>query len=100
MDLTLAELRNENDPIETKLWSSHEWVYFIMNLPQDISIQSLQRLDDKFHFTNSGNAEILGVWFVHCARHFYEPSFGAMEQFLIHTGRKEKIFNAHLSGID
>ena len=89
VDYALSEWRNGNESFKTELWSSHEWVYFIMNLPHDISIQSIQRLDEKFHFTNSGNAEILGVWFVHCARHLYKPSFSAMEPFLIHTGRRK-----------
>ena len=49
----------------------------------------MNTLDEKFDFTNSGNSEVLGVWYVHCARHLYEPSANAMEQFLIHTGRRK-----------
>jgi aminopeptidase N len=70
-------------------WSSHEWVYFIKNLPVNLSTESMEKLDAEFEFTQSGNSEILGVWFVHCARHSYEPSFEAMENFLVHTGRRK-----------
>jgi len=75
--------------MDTSAWSSHEWVYFIKNLPVDMDAGKLAILDDKFHFTESGNAEILGVWFVHCVRAKYEPSFSAMEEFLVHTGRRK-----------
>lgn len=74
---------------DTSSWSSHEWVYFIKNLPTDLSAEKLAELDQKFHFTESGNAEILGVWFVHCARTLYKPSVDAMENFLVATGRRK-----------
>jgi leukotriene-A4 hydrolase len=52
-------------------------------------LEDMEALDRQFAFTNSGNAEILGVWFVHCARNLYQPAFGAMELFLVHTGRRK-----------
>ena len=73
----------------TSDWSSHEWVHFIKNLPNDLSLESIKKLDDQFNFTHSGNSEILGVWYVHCARTLYEPSFEAMSDFLIQTGRRK-----------
>ena len=89
VDRAIDLWKNGNISFETKDWSSHEWVYFIKKLPEIISAESMAELDRKFHFTQSGNAEILGVWFVHCARQWYEPSFQAMEQFLVHTGRRK-----------
>lgn len=74
---------------DTSDWSSHEWVYFIKNLPADLNSESMSALDQKYQFTQSGNAEILGVWFVHCARAMYFTSFAAMEEFLVHTGRRK-----------
>ncbi|NJN25691.1 MAG: M1 family metallopeptidase [Cyclobacteriaceae bacterium] len=75
--------------INTSDWSSHEWVYFITQLPEERSSGDLEKLDNMFHFTRSGNAEILGVWFVLVAQNLYEPAFPAMKQFLIHTGRRK-----------
>ena len=75
--------------IDTSNWSSHEWVHFIKNIPKDLSLASIERLDQSFDFTHSGNAEILGAWYVHCARNLYEPSFEPMTQFLIRTGRRK-----------
>jgi leukotriene-A4 hydrolase len=81
--------KNGDLSFDTAGWSSHEWVYFIKKLPNNISPESMAQLDRIFQFTQSGNAEILGVWFVHCARQWYEPSFKAMEHFLVHTGRRK-----------
>lgn len=89
IDQALSDWKNGVDTLNTTEWSSHEWVYFIKNLPPVISTKSLAQLDEKYKLTNSGNAEILGVWFVHCARQLYIPSFDAMQQFLIHTGRRK-----------
>jgi aminopeptidase N len=81
--------KNGNFSIDTSYWSSQEWVYFIKNLPPSFDAVKLAALDNKFHFTQSGNAEILGAWFVHCARAMYKPTFGALEDFLVHTGRRK-----------
>lgn len=89
VEQALAQWKNGNFSFDTASWSSHEWVYFIKKLPENISPESMIQLDQAFHFTQSGNAEILGVWFVHCARQWYEPSFQALEQFLVHTGRRK-----------
>ncbi len=78
-----------DNSFQTENWSSHEWVHFIKSLPMDISIDALNNLDNQFDFTISGNAEVLGVWFVHCARHLYEPSFNTLEKFLVDTGRRK-----------
>jgi hypothetical protein len=77
------------DAFHTEQWSTHEWIYFIKKLPENLSEESIIKLDELYDFTNSGNAEILGVWFVHCARHLYRPSFKAMNNFLTETGRRK-----------
>ncbi len=89
VDQAIDDWKNGKVLDVTTIWSSHEWVYFIKNIPEDVSQMSLALLDNKYDFTNSGNAEILGVWYVHCAKHLYAPSFSAMERFLIHTGRRK-----------
>ena len=89
VDQAIQKWQNEEDFFDTADWSSHEWVHFIKNLPRDISKESMKKLDTKFNFTNIGNSEILGVWYVHCARQLYEPSFEVMEHFLVNTGRRK-----------
>lgn len=89
VDEALATWEKGINSFPTDDWSSHEWVHFIKNLPEDISTDALSGLDAQFNFTNSGNAEILGVWYVHCAHSSYEPAIPSIEEFLIHTGRRK-----------
>ncbi len=89
VDEAITEWIADKNAFDTRNWSSHEWVHFIKNLPDNLSVNDLEKLEDQFHFTQSGNAEILGVWFVHCARQLYMPAFGAMESFLVQTGRRK-----------
>lgn len=89
VDEAIIQWGNGNLSMNTQDWSSHEWVYFIKNLPTDLSLESIVKLDNTFDFTHSGNAEILGVWYVICARTMYQPSFVPMSDFLIQTGRRK-----------
>lgn len=89
VDQAISAWTSGNHSFDTSNWSSHEWVHFIKNLPENLTPDDLSALDKKFNFTKSGNAEILGVWFVHCARQLYRPAFQAMENFLVHTGRRK-----------
>ena len=89
VDEAISQWGNGNFSINTLDWSSHEWVHFIKNLPVDLSLDSMVKLDNTFDFTHSGNAEILGVWYVRCARTLYQPAFIPMSDFLIKTGRRK-----------
>jgi len=89
VDEALEQWQKGENSFDTVGWSSHEWVHFIKNLPKDLSKRALEKLDQKFDFSHSGNSEILGVWYVHCARQLFEPSFEVMEQFLVTTGRRK-----------
>lgn len=75
--------------LETEEWSTHEWLHFIQQLPQNLSQQQMEELDEAFGFTRSGNAEILTVWFVHAIRNQYTPAYGHLEDFLIEVGRRK-----------
>ncbi|MBF9222295.1 M1 family metallopeptidase [Hymenobacter ruricola] len=70
-------------------WSSHEWVHFLHGLPTSLSAEQLAELDAAFHFTDSGNAEILAAWFPHTLRAEYAPAEAALENFLRHVGRRK-----------
>lgn len=71
--------------------SAHEWLYFLRGLPEVMSEKNMQALDEKFHFTQSGNKEILGVWLVHAIRNRYQPADTVLEDFLVRTGRRKLI---------
>lgn len=75
--------------LDTTNWTTHEWLHFLRGLPADLSSAQITALDNQFHFTDSGNSEILDVWFVLAVRHHYKPAYANMEDFLIHTGRRK-----------
>ncbi|MBO2007677.1 M1 family metallopeptidase [Hymenobacter negativus] len=93
VDQALAQLQNGIAPTAllsgTTNWSSHEWVHFLHGLAPSLSVEQLAALDAAFHFTASGNAEILAAWFPHTLRAGYTAAEPALEKFLLHVGRRK-----------
>jgi aminopeptidase N len=75
-------------PITTE-WSSQEWEHFLRGLPPTLMAADLAGLDAVFHFTTSGNAELLAAWFPLALRAGYAPADAALEHFLRHVGRRK-----------
>lgn len=92
VDVQLADWKAGKAPGElagTKEWTTHEWLRFIHGLPEDISVPQMETLDKSFGFTNSHNAEILGAWFEPVIRRKYTAGYDALENFLVHVGRRK-----------
>ena len=70
-------------------WVTAEWLDFLHSLPTEVGLDKLQQLDDTFHFSQSGNAEILHAWLSVCIRNTYEPAFPVVEDFLCRQGRRK-----------
>ena len=90
------ELKKWNDgakasSLETKHFSTQEWLRFLGGLPEKISAERMKELDDAFKFTKSGNSEILCEWFTHCIRNNYSQANTAMESYLINIGRRKLV---------
>ncbi len=49
----------------------------------------MDELDNTFHFSKSGNAEIQAAWLEQCARNGYTKAFGTLEGFLTTVGRRK-----------
>lgn len=75
--------------LETKNWSSHEWLHFVRNLGFNLTIDQLSDVDAAFNFTESGNSEILAAWFQHTIRSNYTKADPVMKNFLINVGRRK-----------
>ncbi len=75
--------------VGTKEWTTHEWLRFIHGLPDDIGLDKMAALDKAFGFTASHNAEILGAWFEPVIRRKYTVGYAALENFLVHVGRRK-----------
>ncbi|MFT7284316.1 MAG: leukotriene-A4 hydrolase [Nonlabens sp.] len=54
---------NTIDASITTTWTPQEWVHFVRNFPEDITLEQLQQLDDTFYFTDSTNSYISMVWY-------------------------------------
>ncbi len=74
---------------QTTSWSTHEWLYFLTNVPDSLSQSDMEALDKFGKFTASGNAEILTAWLTLAIRHNYAQANARLEDFLIHTGRRK-----------
>ncbi|MEM8679173.1 MAG: M1 family metallopeptidase, partial [Planctomycetota bacterium] len=71
----------------TEAWTTHHWLHFLRSLPDPVSRTQLATLDEKFQFSQSGNAEILHDWLLLSIRAEYEPAMKSLEQFLTSQGR-------------
>lgn len=91
VDELLAGWKTEKtlDKSLSKNWSTHEWLHFLRNLPQNLTLQQMKAIDDFGNFSNSGNAEITALWGVISIRSNYEKMFPKIEDFLINTGRRK-----------
>ncbi|KAA3438891.1 M1 family metallopeptidase [Rufibacter hautae] len=75
--------------LATENWSTHEWLYFLSNLPKTLAHAKMRELDNAFGFTASGNAEIQAEWLRHSIKHGYKEAYPALEAFLVRVGRRK-----------
>jgi leukotriene-A4 hydrolase len=92
VDASLQQFLSGTAPVDlnTKDWSSHEWLHFIRQLPNDLSMGQMTALDKAFFFSNSGNSELLAAWFNLSLRNGYsENNMPQIESFLVRVGRRK-----------
>ncbi len=77
--------------ISTKYWSTQEWQHFLQKMPESLSLAQMKELDEAFHFTDVGNAEIAFLWLQLSIRHNYAPANGRLQAYLIGIGRRKLI---------
>jgi hypothetical protein len=75
--------------LQTRDWSTHEWLHFLGALKDTIPRARLVQLDSAFKLSSSGNSEILFAWLMTAIRNRYEPAFPALERFLTSQGRRK-----------
>jgi hypothetical protein len=73
------------------MWSTHEWLHFLHSLPEALSAGNMRRLDSEWHFTESGNDEILAQWLLMAVRNHYAPANEALEDFMETVGRRKYV---------
>ncbi|HEY0743293.1 MAG TPA: leukotriene A4 hydrolase C-terminal domain-containing protein, partial [Chryseosolibacter sp.] len=91
VDETLASWKAEKalDASQRKDWSTHEWLHFLKNLPQNLTQEQMKAVDAFGNFSNSGNSEIITAWGVISIRNNYAKMNPKVETFLINTGRRK-----------
>lgn len=91
VDEALTQWKNGTpaDKLNTKSWSTHEWLHFLRNIKTELSVDKMNKLDHAFHFTQSGNSEILCTWLEHSIKNNYIPAYDSLESFLTKIGRRK-----------
>ena len=75
--------------LDTKPWSTQEWIRLIEGLPADISVDRLAALDAAFKLSDSGNSEVAFAWYIKAIEGDYRPAFVPMADFLERIGRRK-----------
>ncbi len=75
--------------LNTKNYTTNEWLRFLRSLPKKITNEKMKELDDAFHFSTTGNSEILFAWLEHVIENGYKESYPALREFLTTVGRRK-----------
>lgn len=70
-------------------WSTQEWLRFLQAGPDDPGGRRMAELDDVYHLTEQGNAEIACQWLLLAVRNGYAPADSRLESFLTTIGRRK-----------
>jgi aminopeptidase N len=72
-------------------WSPQEWLRFLNELPDAVSAERPQALDERWQLTATGNSEIAHAWFRVGLRCGYRAIDGALDRYLTTIGRRKLI---------
>lgn len=92
VDKQLHDWLNSSKPasrLKTENWTTQHWLHFLRGLPDQLGQEQLRELDDVFHFTKTGNSEILCEWLLHAIGSRYEVAYPTLEHFLTSMGRRK-----------
>jgi leukotriene A-4 hydrolase/aminopeptidase len=83
--------RRDPGALPVKGWSTQEWLHFLRSLPEKLDTKRMGQLDSAFHFTESGNSEILAEWLLMSIESGYRPAYPKLDRFLMEVGRRKYI---------
>ncbi|HSP17244.1 MAG TPA: M1 family metallopeptidase [Thermoanaerobaculia bacterium] len=91
VDAQIEAWRNGTPPssLDTRGWVTHQWIHFIRGLPAALTASQMETLDGQFHFTVTGNSEILEAWLERAIDNHYAPGYPALQGFLMSQGRRK-----------
>jgi leukotriene A-4 hydrolase/aminopeptidase len=77
--------------IDTRSWTTHEWLHFLRRLPDPLDAARMAELDRMFSLTRTGNSEIAHQWLLMAIRSRYESAYPRLEEYLTTIGRRKLI---------
>lgn len=75
--------------VQTRGWTTQEWLHFLKSLPPDLGARRMTELDRAFNLTRSGNSEIAFQWLLMSIRNNYAAANPRLEEFLTTIGRRK-----------
>jgi len=87
--------------LASKEWSTHEWLHFLLALPDSMSTSQMTDLDKTFTLTQSHNSEIQEAWYKLAINQGYAKSImPSIRSFLVHVGRRKFLTPLYSAMID
>ena len=77
--------------IDTTKWTTHEWLYFLNNMPGSLTDEQLAALDSAFALTASQNNEIAHSWLMIAVQNEYKPAYDRLYDYLVSIGRNKLV---------
>ncbi len=77
--------------IKTEGWTVHQWLYFLNNMPDELSSAQLANLDAAFGLTESKNNEIAHSWLLISVENWYQPALPRLHDYLTSIGRNKLV---------
>jgi len=77
--------------ISTADWTVHQWLYFLNNMPKQLSAEQLTALDSAFTLTASKNNEIAHSWLMIAVENKYKPVYDRLYDYLVSIGRNKLV---------
>lgn len=77
----------QGQSIDTSMWGLHEKLYFLRQLPKQVSHEQLQQLDQEWQLSYSQNAQLLSTWLVIAIEQEYQPGVEPVAAMLSSMGR-------------
>ena len=77
--------------MDTKNWTTQEWLHFLRALPEPLDQKTMQALDQTFDFTHSQNSEIAHDWLLLSIQNRYQVAYDRLIQYLNDIGRMKLI---------
>ncbi len=81
--------------IPTQEWTTHEWLHFLNNMPEKITMEQMTALDETFNFTGTSNAETAFAWYMLAIKNDYKPAMPELRKFLVSVGRGKFIYRLY-----